>query len=74
MLVKLEAYYDGDYWCARGIGVGVFTQGETFEALLENAQEALGLHFDEMLAHGEKLQVLFLTETEVTGVSQAPSG
>ena len=73
MLVKLEAYHDGDFWCARGIGVSVFTQGETFEALLENAQEALALHFEEKLAQGELLQVLILTETEVRGAAQAPA-
>ena len=72
MLVKLEAYHDGETWCARGIGVSVFTQGGTFEALLENAREALSLHFDENLARGEMLQVLVLTETEVRGVSQTP--
>ncbi len=27
MLVKLEVYSDGEYWCARGIGEDIFTQG-----------------------------------------------
>jgi hypothetical protein len=31
MLIKLEAYHDGENWCARGIGESVFTQGKTFE-------------------------------------------
>lgn len=67
MLVKLEAYRDGDFWCARGIRVSVFTQGETFDDLLENVKEALSLHFEEKLEQGETLQVLILTETEVKG-------
>ncbi len=73
MLVKLEAYHDGEYWCARGIGLSVFTQGKTFEELLSNAQEALALHFEETLDQGEDLQVLVMTETEVRGVHQTPA-
>jgi hypothetical protein len=71
MLVKLEAYYDEKFWCARGIGASVFTQGKTFEELLENVKEAVALHFEEKLEEGETLQVLILTETEIRSVSQA---
>jgi len=71
MLVKLEAYHDGDSWCARGIGESVFTQGQTFEELLDNIREALALHFEDKLEAGETLQVLILTETEVRSVPQA---
>jgi predicted RNase H-like HicB family nuclease len=74
MLVKLEAYHDGEYWCARGIGLSVFTQGKTFEELLTNSQETLALHFEETLGQGENLQVLVMTETEVRGVQQTPAG
>ena len=52
MLVKLEGYHDGESWCARGIGVTVFTQGDTFEELVENSREALALHFEEVLGSG----------------------
>lgn len=47
MLVKVEAYHDGQFWCARGIGEDVFTQGETFDVLLDNLKEALELHFED---------------------------
>ena len=47
MLVKIEAYHDGDFWCARGIGEDIFTQGETFDELIENIKEAVALHFME---------------------------
>ena len=46
-MVKLEAYYDGEFWCARGIGEDIFTQGRTFEELLENIKEAVALHFED---------------------------
>ena len=48
MIVKIEAYHDGEFWCARGIGEDIFTQGETFDELIENIKEAVTLHFDEI--------------------------
>ena len=39
-MVKMEAYNDGEMWCARGIGVGIFTQGQTFDELLENIKNS----------------------------------
>ena len=48
MLVKIEAYHDGEFWCARGIGESIFTQGKTFDELIENIKEAVALHFEEV--------------------------
>jgi len=45
MLVKLEAYFDGDFWCARGLGEDIFTQGRTLDELHRNIQEAVAVHF-----------------------------
>jgi hypothetical protein len=39
MLVKIETYFDGERWCARGIGEDIFTQGKTLEIVAK-------LHFD----------------------------
>ena len=47
MLVKIEAYFDSEYWCARGIGEDIFTQGKTLDELVENVKEAVSLHFEE---------------------------
>ena len=47
MLVKIEAYHDGEFWCARGIGESIFTQGKTFDELIENIKEAVALHFED---------------------------
>ena len=44
MLIKFEIYNDGQFWCARGIGVDIFTQGWALDELMENIQEAVGLH------------------------------
>ena len=48
MIVKIEAYHDGEFWCARGISEDIFTQGKTLDELIENIKEAVALHFDEM--------------------------
>jgi len=45
MLVKIEVYNDGEFWCARGINEDIFTQGETLDELIENIKEAVALHF-----------------------------
>ncbi len=49
MLAKFEMYFDGEYWCARGIGADVFTQGRTLDELMGNIKEAAELHFEEVL-------------------------
>ena len=42
MIVKFEIYFDGEYWCAKGIDDDMFTQ---LDKLMENIQEAVELHF-----------------------------
>ncbi len=46
MLVKIEVYSDGEFWCARGIGEDIFTQGQTVDELYANIKEAVALHFE----------------------------
>jgi hypothetical protein len=58
-MVKMEAYSDGEMWCARGIGVDIFTQGRTFDELLENIKEAVALHFE---GSGERPEILVVRE------------
>jgi len=65
MLVKFEIYNDGKYWCARGIGVDIFTQGKTLDELMDNIKEAVEVHFEELLKKGEEVKILSISETEV---------
>ncbi len=44
MLVKFEIYNNGKYWCARGIGEDIFTQGKTLDELMNNVKEAVEVH------------------------------
>lgn len=45
MLVKIETYFDGKSWCARGIDEDIFTQGSTLDELSQNINEAVDVHF-----------------------------
>ncbi len=69
MLVKFEIYNDGKYWCARGIGVDIFTQGKTLDELMDNIKEAVEVHFEELLKKGEEVKILSISETEVHSVA-----
>ncbi len=69
MLVKFEIYNDGKYWCARGIGVDIFTQGKTLDELMDNIKEAVEVHFEELLKKGEEVKILSISETEVHSVT-----
>ena len=71
MLVKFECYSDGKYWCGRGIGVDIFTQGKSLDDLMANIREAVELHFEEELTKGESIRILSISETEVGSVARA---
>jgi predicted RNase H-like HicB family nuclease len=62
MLAKFETYFDGEDWCARGIGTDVFTQGTTLDELMDNTREAAELHFEDVLRQGERVHLLVLFE------------
>ncbi|MBU1262582.1 type II toxin-antitoxin system HicB family antitoxin [bacterium] len=74
MLIKFEIYFDGEYWCARGVGADIFTQGETMDSLMENIKEATALHFEEDLEKAGLINVLALSEMEVRCVSKTATG
>ena len=63
MLVKIETYFDGESWCARGIGEDIFTQGKTLDELRINIKEAVSAHFAEV---NEPITILTLSEEVLT--------
>ena len=62
MLVKIETYFDGEHWCARGIGEDIFTQGKTLDELHQNVKEAVACHFGDT---GEPITILTLNEVKL---------
>jgi predicted RNase H-like HicB family nuclease len=53
VLVKIDTYFDGEYWCARGVNEDIFTQGATYDELLTNIKEAVTLHLEDELKKGK---------------------
>jgi predicted RNase H-like HicB family nuclease len=43
--VKIETYFDGDFWCARGIREDIFAQGNTLNELYQNIKKAVAVHY-----------------------------
>lgn len=70
MLVKIDIYSDGEFWCARGIGEDVFTQGATLDELFQNIKEAVAVHYGDT---PEPITILTLSEVKLAD-AQAPSG
>ena len=70
MLVKFEIYNDGSYWCGRGIGEDIFTQGKTLDELMDNIEEAVWVHFEDIICGGEELKILSITETRVDSLAK----
>lgn len=70
MLVKMETYFDGEFWCARGIGEDIFTQGKTLDELYQNIREAVSAHYGEV---GEPLTILTLSEVKLASAKASSS-
>ncbi len=70
MLVKIETYFDGEMWCARGIGEDIFTQGDSLDELYENIKEAVAVHYGDM---AEPITILTLSEVKLTDAKIATS-
>jgi len=70
MLVKIETYFDGEFWFARGIGNDIFTQGSTLDELFQNIKEAVAVHYG---AIPEPITILTLSEVKLAD-AKASSG
>ena len=69
-LVKMEIYFDDEFWCARGIGYDIFTQGITLDELYQNIKEAVSAHFGEI---DEPITILTLSEVKLADAKAASS-
>ncbi len=70
MLVKMETYFDGEFWCARGIGEDIFTQGKTLDELFQNIKEAVAVHFGDST---EPITILTLSEVKLANAKASAS-
>jgi predicted RNase H-like HicB family nuclease len=70
MRVKMGLYYDGEFWCARGMDVDIITQGKTLDEIYRNIEEAVLTHFGES---AQPIDILILSEIRL-GSATASSG
>ena len=70
MLVKIETYFDREFWCARGIGEDIFTQGDTLDDLYQNIKEAVYVHYGET---DEPITILTLSEVKLANAKASIS-
>jgi len=70
MLIKIETYFDGEFWCARGLGEDIFTQGKTLDELHQNIKEAVTVHYGEI---DEPLTILTLSEETLVNAKASSS-
>jgi hypothetical protein len=70
MLVKIETYFDGESWCARGIDTDIFTQGTTLDELYQNIKEAVSAHFGDT---DEPITILTLSEVKLANAKASSS-
>jgi len=62
MIVRFETTYEDGYWSASAIGYSIFTDGETFEELLKNIEEAVLLYFEDEVEPNEQITI----QTQIT--------
>lgn len=71
MLIKIDTYFDGELWCAKGTTEDIFTQAKTYDELLKNIKEAVELHFEEEIKKGKTIEILVMSEIEVGAGTEA---
>jgi len=70
VLVKIETYFDGEFWCARGMGEDIFTQAKTLDELHQNIKEAVAVHYGDT---DEPITILTLSEVKLAGAETPTS-
>jgi predicted RNase H-like HicB family nuclease len=71
MIVQFEAAYEDGCWSAHAIGYSIFTDGQDFEELLKNIEEAVLLYFEGEIEPEERITILTQTERQVHSVAKA---
>ena len=64
VVVEVEAYWDGESWCARGIRESIYTHGATLDSLWRNIREAVNLHLEGENPTGEPIEIELLIKAD----------
>ncbi len=58
-IIEAEIYFDGEYYCAKTLGIDVFTQGKTLDETIDNLKEAVALHLDNSKNPDKQTDIFF---------------
>lgn len=72
MKVELEAYWDGEAWCARAKRHSIYTFADTLDKLLVNIKEAVALYFEGEASAEKPIQVVLKVSAHVPEVAAHP--
>lgn len=72
MKVEVEAYWDGEAWCARAKRHSIYTFAETLDTLLVNIKEAVALYFEEETSAKKPIQITLTVKAHVPEVAAHP--
>ena len=65
MIVRFDTTFEDGYWSASAIGLSIFTDGQTFEELLKNIEEAVLLYFEDEIHPDEEITIETRTTHQV---------
>ncbi len=72
MRVELEAYWDGEAWCARAKRYSIYTFADTLDKLLANIKEAVALYFEDTVSEKNPVQIVLRVNANVPEVAAHP--
>ncbi len=61
LIFEIRDAEEGGY-CARALGHGIFTEGETWDELRRNVLEAVSLHFEESASRPRLVQLHYVKD------------
>ncbi|UCH78555.1 MAG: type II toxin-antitoxin system HicB family antitoxin [Candidatus Coatesbacteria bacterium] len=67
MIVKFQAYYNGELWCAEAEQEDIFAIGGTLEELMTNVDLAARVHYSGRLAREEGLHIMVTNDVGAGG-------
>ena len=61
LIFEIRDAQEGGY-CARALGLAIFTEAETWDELRDNIRDAVSLHFDEAAERPRLLQLHYVRD------------
>lgn len=63
--IELEAYWDGEAWCARNRRYSIYTYADTLDELLDNVREAVQVYYEGESQVSDPVRILLKVRFDV---------